>query len=209
MIINLLPLKLREERSFGRKNRLLIGYVLTLAITALLVAVVMLGSLMLFGTDEASLRAEIAENDATIAGLRSSTRELNDTVTRLETVNQLYESGIEFSELVPQIGSILPEGTVLNGLSLTGGSFDAISLDVDMERPELAAVLVKNLVESDLFEAADIGNINPKGGDGDRYRYGTTISANFEGAAEAKAKAAAAAKAKAAAAAEAAAGGTE
>jgi hypothetical protein len=44
---------------------------------------------------------------------------------------------------VPRIGSLLPEGTVLNGLSLTGESTDTLNLDVDLERPELAVVLIE------------------------------------------------------------------
>jgi hypothetical protein len=197
-MINLLPLDVRIERQYGRKNRTLVGYVFALLITAVLVAIVMLGSLQFFGTDESALKTEIDENNITILTLQKDTSELNKTVAKLDTANKLYDSSITFSTLVPKIGSLLPSGTVLNALSLTGESTDALSLDIDMERPELAAVLVKNLVDSDLFEAADIGSINPKGGDGDQYRYGTVIKVSFEGSAEAKKKAAAAAAAEAA-----------
>jgi cell division protein FtsL len=194
-MINLLPLETRTERIYGRKNRVLAGYAFALLTTAVLVAVVMIGSLKFFGTDEIALKNEIATDAATIAELQKETTDLNETVSQLDTVDKLYESGITFSTIVPRIGSLLPEGTVLNALSLTGESTDTLSLDVDLERPELAVVLVKNLIESDLFEAADIGNLNPKGSDGDRYRFGTVVRVSFEGSAEAKRKAAAAAKA--------------
>lgn len=187
-MINLLPLEIRTSRQYGRKNRVLITYVFALLLTAILVAIVMLGSLKFFGTDEAALRSEIEENNTTIALLRSNTSELNQTVTRLETVDKLYENGITFSTLVPRIGSLLPEGTVLNGLSLTGESTDTLNLSVDLERPELAAVLIRNMVDSDLFEAADIGNINPKGSEEERYQYGTVLRVSFEGSSDAKNK---------------------
>jgi cell division protein FtsL len=197
-MINLLPLDTRIERQYGRKNRVLIGYVIALLTTALLVAIVMLGSLQFFGTDQSALKNEIEENNSTITALQAKTANLNQTVARLDTVNKLYDSGISFSELVPKIGSLLPGGTVLNALSLTGESTDTLNLDVDLERPELAAVLAKNLVDSELFEAADIGTISPKGGEEDRYKYGTTIRVSFVGSAEAKRKAEAAAAAEAA-----------
>lgn len=197
-MINLLPLETRTERQFGRKNRILVGYVVALLITALLVAVVMVGSLKLFGTDEASLKSEIDENNIKILTLQKDTSELNKTVSKLETTDKLFENNITFSTLIPRIGSLLPNGSILNALSLTGESTDALSLDVDLESPELAAVFSKNLVDSDLFEAADIGNINPKGSDGDKYRYTTVIKVSFEGSAEAKKKEAAAAAAEAA-----------
>jgi Tfp pilus assembly protein PilN len=197
-VINLLSQEMRLERQYGRKNRILVGYVFALLITAVLVAIVMLGSLLFFGTDESSLKSEIDENTVIIASLQTKTKDLNQTVSKLELVNKLYENGITFSTLIPKIGSLLPEGTVLNGLSLTGESTDALSLDVDLENPELAAVLIRNLVDSDLFEAADIGNLNPKGAEGERYRFGTVVRVSFEGSAEAKRKAEAAIKAEAA-----------
>ena len=155
-------------------------------------------SLKLFGTDDNVLRTEIEENNTTIASLQAKTTDLNKTVDKLATVDKLYSSGISFSQLVPKIGSILPEGTILNGLSLTGESTDTLLLDMNLQNPELAAVLIKNLVESDLFEAADISNINPIGVDGDRYRYATSVSVSFEGSAAAKKKALAAAQVEAA-----------
>lgn len=204
-MINLLPLDVRSERQYGRKNRILVGYVVALLLTALLVASVMLGSLSFFGTDESAIMNEIDANTITITSLQSQTTEINKTVSRLNTVDELYESGITFSTLVPEIGSLMPEGAVLNGLSLSGENTDALNLDIDLERPELAAVLIRNMVDSELFEAADIGNLNPKGSDGDRYRYSTVMRVSFEGSADAKKKAAAAAAAAAAAKAEAAA----
>lgn len=197
-MINLLPLEIRQERLYGRRNRILVGYVIALVITAALVATVMLGSLTVFGTNSNTLREEVELNKIVISTLQTSTSDLNKTVDRLETVNKLYESGISFSELIPKIGSLLPEGTILNGLSLTGDSTDTLTLDVNLEKPELTAVLVRNLIESDIFEAADIGTIVPKGAEGDRYRYGTTVRVSFEGASAAKKKAEAAIKAEAA-----------
>lgn len=208
-MINLLPTDVRVDRRYGRLNRIIIGYVVALSITALLVAIVMLGSLKFFGTDESSIRKEITDNTAIITSLQSKTTDLNNTVARLEVANKLHESGVNFSELIPRIGSILPEGTVLNGLSLTEGSTEALNLDVDLETPELAAILVRNLIDSEIFEAADIGAIVPKISEGNRYQYGTNVSVSFVGSAEAKEKekkAAAAAKAAAEAAAESAGG---
>jgi hypothetical protein len=205
-MINLLPEEIRIERQYGRKNRILVVYVLALLTTALLVATVMIGSRQFFSTDDSAIKTEIEQNNSTITVLQSRTADINTIVARLDTVNKLYDSGISFSELVPKIGSLLPEGTVLNALSLTGESTDTLNLDVDLERPELAATLVINLIDSKLFEAADIGNINPKGAEGDRYQYGTSVRVSFVGSAEAKRKAAAA---LAAAAEEAAAAGAE
>jgi Tfp pilus assembly protein PilN len=197
-MINLLPLDIRTERQYGRKNRVLLGYVFALLITALIVAIVMIGGLTFFGTDSGSIKSEIEQNKIVIASLQKKTTELNTTVAKLDTVDNLYESGISFSELIPKIGSLLPEGAVLNALSLTGENTDTLVLDFDLETAELSAVLIRNLVDSDLFEAADVSSINPKGPEAGRYQFGANVSVSFEGAAAAKKKAEAAAKAAAA-----------
>lgn len=201
-MINLIPNELREERLYGRRNKVLLIYLVAMFLTAVAVVIILVGSLTFFGTDKSALQSEIKDNDVRIQGLKSNVSELNATVTKLDTVNQLYDSGIKFSVLIPSIAEVLPTGSVLNSLSLVSGSTDALTLDVDLENPELAAVLVTNLVESELFEAADVSTLTPGGGEGDKYQYGATVRVSFTGSAEAKAKAEAAAKAKAAAAAE-------
>lgn len=198
-MINLISHDIREERSYARRNRTLIGYILALFTAALMVTAVMLISIRFVGSDEQKLRSSIDENQTTITALESEIKDLSAVAGRLKTVDALYESSIEFSELIPEIGSLLPQGTVLNSLSLTGGKTDPLSLDVDIENAELAAVLQRNLVGSELFEAADINSISAKDSAG-TYKFSASVSVSFTGSAEAKRKikAAAAAAAEAA-----------
>ena len=112
------------------------------------------------------------------------------------------ESSIKFSNLIPQIGSILPEGVVLNALSLTGGKTDPLVLDVDLKSADLAPIFARNITQSPLFEAADIASITPKGvatdSNAPAYGFSASVSASFKGTAEAKRKQAAQEAAKAA-----------
>jgi hypothetical protein len=102
----------------------------------------------------------------------------------------LYSGEVKFSELIPQIGSLLPNGAVLNSLSLAGGKASPLQLDVDLESQDLAAVFQQNLVNSDLFSAADISAIVSKGESTSKtqksYPFGATLTATFTGAPPAK-----------------------
>lgn len=199
-MINLLPPAQREEKMYGRRNKSAIGYVGALFTTAFFVAAIMLGSSNFIAADEKSLRREIEDSTAVIDSLKATTAVTDTLVARMEVANKLYEGGVTFSELIPQIGALMPTGTIMNGLSLTGGKSDPLTLSIDLKEPELAAVIVRNLEESDLFEAADIGSITPLGEvNAQGYSYSATISASFTGAAEAKQKEKAAAAAKKAA----------
>lgn len=209
-MINLLPTHIREERAYGRRNRTMLTYSISLILTAGVIAIVMLASMQFVSNDEANLRSEITSNEVEIAALQSNIQEIENVAIRLQTAKKVSELSVKFSSLIPEIGSVLPEGAVLNALSLTGGKTDPLILDVDLKSADLAPILSRNLVESDLFEAADIASLLPKGLAEDplasganqsaAYGFSASVSASFTGTAEAKRKEAAKEAARAAAA---------
>lgn len=208
-MINLLPTHIKEERVYGRRNRMMLTYSVSLILTAAIIATVMVVSMQFVTGDEASLRSEIASTEVEIAALQNNIQDIEAVASRLETAKKLSDLSVKFSNLIPEIGSILPEGSVLNALALTGGKTDPLILDVDLKSADLAPVLSRNLVESDLFEAADIASLNPKGSAETEvagtttqspYAFTASVSASFTGTAEAKRKEAAKEAAKAAAA---------
>lgn len=207
-MINLLPTHIKEERVYGRRNRMMLTYSVSLILTAAIIATVMMVSMQFVTGDEASLRSEIASTEVEIAALQNNIQDIEAVASRLETAKKLSDLSVKFSSLIPEIGSILPEGSVLNALALTGGKTDPLILDVDLKAADLAPVLSRNLVESDLFEAADIASLNPKGiaetettsaTSQSPYVFSASVSASFTGTAEAKRKEAAKEAARAAA----------
>ena len=115
------------------------------------------------GSSESKLVEEIDKSAVEIKALEESVQTIASIVNRLSAAENLSDLSVKFSELVPEIGAVLPSGVVLNGLSLTGGITDPLQLDVDLATASLTPVLIRNLVESDLFEAADVTSITPKG----------------------------------------------
>jgi len=200
-MINLLPPDIKKARSYGRKNTSLLIYSGALLSTAVLTASIMILSLQFVGSDEPSLRQKLADSQTKITILEKDISQIENIASRLETADKIKKLSISFSELIPKIGAVLPEGIVLNALSLTGGSTDPLKLDVDLENASLAPVLIKNLVESELFEAADIASLTPKSSDGTEssavtYSFTASITASFTGTAEAQKKLKAAEEAK-------------
>lgn len=209
-MINLLPTHIKEERMYGRRNRTMLTYSVSLIVTAGIIAAVMLISMQFVSSDETTLKSELASNEVEIAALQSNIQEVENVASRLQTAKKLSDSSVKFSNLIPQIASVLPQGVVLNALSLTGGKTDPLILDVDLKSADLAPTLGKNLIDSDLFEAADIASLTPKGTADPTattttpttnpvYTFSASVSASFTGTAEAKRKQAAQDAAKAAA----------
>ncbi len=203
-MINLLPPELKEQRRYGRKNTALFGYSLALLATGALTAGIMIAGLQFIATDEPTLKAEIEATQAQINLLEKDINAVELVATRLETAKAIDETSVKFSELIPKIGAVLPDGVILNALSLTGGKTDPLKLDVDLKSADLGPIMIRNLTESDLFEAADIATLTPTGSSEEAtssaYQFKASITASFTGTAEATRKAAAAEAAKKAAA---------
>jgi hypothetical protein len=197
-MINLLPNSIRDEHIFGRRNRTLVALIILIAGTATTVILIMMFNLASVKKDSSEVQSAIDQNKLLITNLESETSDLSKVSNRLSTTYKLYDGSIKFSELIPKIGSVLPSGTIIGGLSLTGGSTDPLQLNVSLKSPDLVPVLQRNLVESEIFEAADVVDLSP-GGEGE-YPYTASVTVSFEGTAEAKrqatAKAAAEAEAK-------------
>jgi Tfp pilus assembly protein PilN len=216
-MINLIPPQLKENRAYGRRNISMLIYSGALLGTALTTAAIMIISLQFVGSEEPVLRQSIQDNQNTISMLEKNVKTVEDVAKRLETAKKIGDQSVDFSELIPKIGAVLPQGVILNSLSLTGGATDPLQLEVDLIDANLASVMIRNLVDSDLFEAADITSLAPLGseeGSVITYKFTASITASFTGTAEAKRKAEAAEAAKkkaaeAAAAATPASGGTQ
>jgi Tfp pilus assembly protein PilN len=201
-VINLLPPNVKEDRAYGRRNISMLIYSGALLGTAVTTAAIMIISLQFVSLDEPTLNKKIQDNQVTISALEKNVKTVEDVARRLETAAKIRDQSIGFSELLPKIGAVLPEGVVLNSLSLTGGATDPLQLEIDLTNANLTSVMIKNLVESDLFEAADITSLTPlgtgEGGETIKYQFTASITASFTGTAEAKQKAEAAAAAEAA-----------
>ncbi len=210
-MINLIPAELKQSRAYGRHNVSLLGYSIALLATAVATTGIMLVSLQVIGTDETALKEGLQTSQTEITALESEVKTVEAVADRLETAKLINEQSVSFSELIPGIGAVLPEGVILNSLSLNGGNTDPLQLNVDMTDAGLASVLIRNLVESDLFEAADILSLSPRGAAAStdeavtQYNFTASLTASFTGTAEAAKKVARAEAAKKAAAAAAAA----
>ena len=194
-MINLLPPDVKEARLYGRRNIKLLAYAFSIVIVGVISVAIVGINLVIINSDQRKLNTEIASHVTELEELKNGQKSIDAITDQMKVIDKIYSGEVRFSEFIPKIGAVLPNGMVLNGLSLSGGKTSPLQLDVDMETQELAAVFLKNLQNSDLFESADINSIVPKGAAPKpgvkSYAYGATLVANFKGTAAAKKAAAA------------------
>ncbi len=185
-MINLIPTDLKESRLYGRRNRTIVGHSVGVVIIGVLAVSVLFVNMYFVKSDEARLRLEMEQRQDEALKLQNSQKGVDKIADQLKTIDRLYSGEVKFSLLIPRIGALMPNGAIMNALTLTGGKTSPLQLDVDIEEPRLAAVLQQNLVNSDLFEAVDISSIVSKGATSAKpgqkvYAYGATLTATFKG----------------------------
>ncbi len=189
-MINLLPPTIKHDRMYGRRNIKLLSYSIAILVIGIASVGVLLANMSIVSGDKNRLAEEMNTRQVEMDKLKSQQKDIDKIASQLKVIDKLYSGEVKFSEVVPKIGSLLPSGMILNGLSLTGGKTSPLQLDVDMDSQQLAATFQQNLVGSDMFEAADISSILTKGctsKNGTKvYSYGATLSASFKGSKAAK-----------------------
>lgn len=119
-MINLLPTHVKETNKYGLKNRLLLRWVI-----AFIIAIAGIWTIVLFGfyqlnnsiNDQKELIAHTKQRlkDQDIEGVQEQTEDIESSI-RLAL--QVLDQKILFSKLIQQIGAVMPEGAILQDISL-------------------------------------------------------------------------------------------
>ncbi len=158
-MINLLPPEIKESRLYAFRNRSLIRS------TAFMVfALLILGSMLGYGYFDLNHTANVISEETKqkqaqlgdIAAIEKEAQTLADTIS---TASTLLEREVKFSELITQIAGLMPEGAALTSLRLTGDKTLPLEITASLTGIEQAPTLQKNLITSELFEAADIQEV--------------------------------------------------
>lgn len=155
-MINLLPNTIRTERRYGRFNRIALIASLSVMAVALACAIIIGFGWMTIRSEKSAAESQIAQNTTEISQLDSARKQIDDTAKQLNTIKKLYDGEVQFSKIIPEIGSVIPPGAVLTSLSLTGNKDEPLQLSFRAKTQDLAPIIRANLANSQLFQSADI-----------------------------------------------------
>ncbi len=183
-MINLLPPETKVAVKFARLNVTLIQYCILVVIVSVAVIGVLLFGLVVINTRESRLQASITDDRTQAQKLEPVNTKAKELSTTINTISGLLKREIKFSVLLDDIGSIMPTGTVLTGLTLSDQRDQPLTLDALVVDEESAAVLRENLAESELFQSADIVNITRSEAEGstNKYQFTAQYRAYFKSA---------------------------
>lgn len=166
-MINLLPPTRLANLKVARSNTILRRYVeLTLMSIALLALATIFGYYFL-NSQRTDTQKTVEVNQSKVAELQPVQKQAEQLSGTINTVTGLLAHNVKFSDMLKQIGGVMPQGSVLTGLQFSIEDLKSplvISAQVDTEQK--AAVLRNNLAASELFSRADIQSISQIGATG-------------------------------------------
>lgn len=161
-MINLLPPDTKESFAYGRKNTVLLKWIIALSVAVLGVFVIIFFSQLYISQATKQLEKDISQSeknlqDRNIEEVEGRVQEISNS---LNLVVNVLSRQILFSRLIRDVGSVIPEGAVLRNLTineLDGG----INLSADSTDYETATQVQVNLEDpsNEIFTQADIISI--------------------------------------------------
>jgi len=190
-MINLLPPDIQENTNFARRNSQLRKWIAALLFgIAGIAAIVAAGSIYINQATAAQVQqAETTQAQLGIQKFSQTQKRVQDISASLKLVLQVLGKEVLFSELLKQIGAVIPEDTVLTGLSINKvqGGIDLQAAARDYQSATQVQVNLQDPANK-IFDKADLINIQCNSADGivgdpnsvaNRYPCNVTIRAQF------------------------------
>ncbi|HSX17848.1 MAG TPA: hypothetical protein VLE51_00625 [Candidatus Saccharimonadales bacterium] len=180
-MINLLPTDYRLKLHYGRLNARLIHWLeIGAALTAGLILVLAVGWLYI-NQQVKDLNQSIATTQAELQSqnLKQVQKQADEISQNVRIINQVLGREIRFSDLIQEIGKVMPPGAILGSLTLTKVN-GALDLTANAKDYASAAQIAVNLSDpkNNIFEKVDIININCSA-TGGAYPCGVNLKALF------------------------------
>ena len=181
-MINLLPTDLKEGYRYARRNRHLVHWIATLSLVIVgAVAITAIGYLYLAqSSKQYTKQIAVSKKQLEEQKYKETEAEVKDMSNNLTLAVQVLSKQVLFSELLKQLGSVMPRDTRLSALTIsqTKGAIDITAM---AKTYDAATQIPVNLVDpqSKLFTKADISGITCDYNDKTGYPCRASIRALF------------------------------
>lgn len=151
-MINLLPPEHKRDIRAARANSLLIKYNFLL-VGVFLFLLLSIGVVYVYlNNTKATAEATMQENDSKVSNFAMTREEAEQFRQNLSTAKQILDREVNYTKVILKIAGVLPQGTVLTGLSLDAATFGKeTTLSAQAKSYDLAIKLKDALGQSGLF----------------------------------------------------------
>ena len=161
-MINLLPLGVKENITYARRNTLMRKWVFALMIAIFGVLGIITAGQFYLQSSISSYTASVQRGKEELKAqkLEETQAKVQDLTSSLKLVVQVLQREILFSKLIEQTGAALPRGSVLTNLSInkTQGGIDLQAAATDYQTATQVQLNLQD-PKNKIFDKADIVNI--------------------------------------------------
>lgn len=182
-MINLLPPEMRENTSYARRNTKLLRWVFALGAIIASIFVIVIFGLLYINQSSKSYAAQIEQTRQQL-----KVQKLEETQKRVESISgsiklavQVLSKQVLFSSLLKQIGSAIPEGAVLTGLSINKlqGGIDLTAAATDYNTATQVQVNLQD-PKNKIFDKADIVGVQCSAASGTNANTGQSTATQLD-----------------------------
>lgn len=178
----------------ARTNTILRRYLELTLLSVVVIAGAVVAAYFILNNQQHDIQKTLAINQAKVKKLEPIQKEAEQLSATITTIARLMSKNVKFSEMLTQIGSVMPPGSSLTGLQFSlEDTTSPLIVSAQVASEERAAVLRNNLANSLLFKDAKIVTITeikeekPTENDPaapavaeNPYKYTVTINAYFK-----------------------------
>lgn len=181
-MINLLPSDELQNILYARRNTSLVKWLAACAAAIVGVLLIVGTGRVIIDRSANQVAAQLAtgQEQLKVQKLEETTQQVEDISASLKLATQVLSRQVMLSQLIPQIGSVLPSGTALSSLQLNKieGGIDLAISATDFQSATQVKVNLDD-PKNKLFQKADINNIDCANSEDPRYPCIATIRALF------------------------------
>ncbi len=156
-MINLLPPQRLLNMRIARNNMILRRYLELALISFVVIAGAVIGAYYLLENQQTNIKTTLEADQKKVKELEPVQKQAEDLSVTINTIAGLMSRNVVFSDMLTQIGGIMPSGSVLTGLQFSLEDLKSpLVVSAQVESEERAAVLRNNLASSPLFKSAEI-----------------------------------------------------
>lgn len=161
-MINLMPESAKKEIRAARINVTLARYISVICLAFLFLVLLLGGSYVLLTQTKMSAQLLINANDTKAAVYSSTKTQVDSLSSKLIDAKSFLDQEILYSKLLTNIGQQMPEGTVLDQITLDAKSFTGspISLKAYAKNNDTAVILRQKFQTSKLFSNVNFQSVS-------------------------------------------------
>ncbi|MEX0932146.1 MAG: PilN domain-containing protein [Candidatus Saccharimonadales bacterium] len=158
-MINLLSPETKKQITYSQRNSVLLRYLGLVLVMGILLGAILYFSLRFADQQISQSQQVLTEKQTTIESYKDLQQQATEVSAKFSAIDSLLKSQMKFSALLEDLADVMPSGTYINGLSLTGDSKKPVSLSVTVQSYSQAGVVRNALVGSKRIKSADIQSV--------------------------------------------------